>query len=159
GAFLRVYAEPLRPAAIIDVAAMRGVPALLAGVFGLAMIGTVVAGLISGTRARRHEIAVLRALGATPRQRGLSIRVHAVTTMVVGLVVGLPLGVLLGRLAFRYFADLLGVAPDLRIAVLVLVGVAGGALLVAFVTAEALSRARTTRRSLPTVEVEMTGYR
>ena len=69
GAFLRVYAEPLRPAAIIDVAAMRGVPALLAGVFGLAMIGTVVAGLISGTRARRHEIAVLRALGATPRQR------------------------------------------------------------------------------------------
>ena len=39
GAFLRVYAEPLRPAAIIDVAAMRGVPALLAGVFGLAMIG------------------------------------------------------------------------------------------------------------------------
>ena len=159
GAFLRVYAEPLRPAAIIDVAAMRGVPALLAGVFGLAMIGTVVAGLISGTRARRHEIAVLRALGATPRQRGLSIRVHAVTTMVVGLVVGLPLGVLLGRLAFRYFADLLGVAPDLRVAVLVLAGVAGGAVLVAFVTAEALSRARTTRRPLPTAEVETTGYR
>ena len=37
--------------------------------------------------------------------------------------------------------------------------VAGGALLVAFVTAEALSRGRTTRRPVPTVEVEMTGYR
>jgi ABC-type antimicrobial peptide transport system permease subunit len=61
-------------------------------------------------RARRRELAILRALGFTGRQMRDSVRVQALATMVVALAAGIPVGVALGRLAWRAFADQLGVA-------------------------------------------------
>src|SRR4030095_5255331 len=69
------------------------------------------AGIASGIRARRRELAVLRALGGTPRQIRASVRWHAIALVAVGLVVGLPVGVVVGRVAFGAFARDLGAAP------------------------------------------------
>lgn len=143
------YEDPVRPAPIVDVAAMRGLPAVLAGLFALAMAAAVVAGLGSGTRARRDELAVVRALGATVGQRRTSVRVHALTTAALGLLVGVPVGVVAGRLAFRQFADDLGVAPDVVTGTGLIGAIVLGSLLVALATAEVLGHRTVVRRSLP----------
>ena len=107
----QVFTDPVRPATVVDVDAMRQVPVLLAGAFAVTMAASVVAGVASGTRARRRELAIVRALGATPRQIRASVRWHAIALVTVGLVVGLPVGVIVGRLAFGAFARDLGAAP------------------------------------------------
>jgi hypothetical protein len=147
------YADPVRAPTIVDLDAVRGAPAALAALFALAMAGAVVAGLAAGVRGRRHELAVVRALGATPRQRRLSVRVHAVTTVLAGLVVGLPLGVVLGRLAFRRLAVDMGVADDVTTSLLLVVAVAAGVLGLAVVAAEVLARRAVVRRPLPATEI------
>jgi predicted lysophospholipase L1 biosynthesis ABC-type transport system permease subunit len=106
-----VFTDPVRPATVVDVAAMRQVPILLASAFAVTMAASVVAGIASGTRARRRELAVVRALGGTPRQIRASIRWHAFSVVATGLVAGLPIGVVVGRLTFGGFARDLGVAP------------------------------------------------
>ncbi|MEO5843033.1 MAG: FtsX-like permease family protein [Acidimicrobiales bacterium] len=106
-----VFTDPVRPAAVVDVDSMRQVPVLLAGAFALTMAASLVAGIASGTRARRRELAVVRALGGTPRQIRASVRWHAIAVVAVGLVIGLPVGVVVGRVAFASFARDLGTAP------------------------------------------------
>ena len=117
----RVFTDPVRPATVVDVDAMRQVPVLLAGAFAVTMAASVVAGIATGTRARRRELAVLRALGGTPRQIRASVRWHALCVVAVGLVVGLPVGVIVGRVAFNAFARDLGAAPRPFVPVLLLV--------------------------------------
>jgi predicted lysophospholipase L1 biosynthesis ABC-type transport system permease subunit len=104
------YDRPVRPAEIVDADRMRTLP-LLAGalVVAAAVLGLALTVVLS-VRSRRRELAVLRALGFTGRQLRDSVRVQALATMVVALGVGLPVGIALGRLAWRAFADQLGVA-------------------------------------------------
>ena len=138
------YGEPVRPAEIVDADRMQAVP-LLAGLLLVvaAVIGLSLAVVVS-VRARRRELAILRALGFTGRQLRDSVRVQALATMVVALVIGVPVGVALGRLAWRAFADQLGVAAGPVVPVWwVVATVAGGfvvALLAAAVPARAASR-------------------
>jgi hypothetical protein len=106
-----VFTEPVRPATVVDVSAMRGVPVMLAAAFAVTMAASVVAGITAGTRARRRELAVVRALGGTPSQIRASVRWHALTVVTIGLVVGMPVGVVIGRIAFNGLARDLGVAP------------------------------------------------
>jgi hypothetical protein len=107
----QVFTKPVRPATVIDVSAMRRVPMLLAAALAVTMAASVVAGIASGTRARRHELALIRALGGTPRQIRASVRWHALSIVLVGLVVGLPVGVVAGRIAFGAFARDIGTVP------------------------------------------------
>jgi hypothetical protein len=106
-----VFTDPVRPATVVDVDSMRQVPVLLAGAFAVTMAASVVAGIASGTRARRRELAIVRALGGTPRQIRASVRWHAIVVVALGLAVGLPIGVIVGRVAFAAFARDLGAAP------------------------------------------------
>jgi hypothetical protein len=85
---------------------------------GIAAVGHV---LVTGVRRRRHDFAVLRALGFRPRQNAAVIAWQATTIAAVGLAFGLPLGVLAGRLSWRWVADstpLLYVAPVAAVALL-----------------------------------------
>jgi hypothetical protein len=116
-----IFTEPVRPATVVDVGAMRGVPMLLAGAFAVTMAASVIAGVAAGTRARRRELAIVRALGGTPAQVRASVRWHAVAVVLVGLIVGMPAGVVVGRLAFNALARDLGVAPRPFIPLLLLV--------------------------------------
>lgn len=107
-----VYTEPVRPATVANVAAMRDVPVALAGLLALAMAIGLVLAIAVATRARRRELALLRALGGIGRQLRATVRWQALTVVGVGLVVGIPVGVALGRVAYRAFATGLGVPPD-----------------------------------------------
>jgi ABC-type lipoprotein release transport system permease subunit len=106
------YASPVRPPTVGNVAAMRAVPVSLAGVLALAMAVALVLSVAMGTRARRRELAVLRALGFVGRQLRATVRWQALVVVGVGLVVGLPVGVAIGRVVYRLFATDLGVRPQ-----------------------------------------------
>ena len=84
---------------------VRQLPALFsvfASVLAIAAIGHVSASVI---RRRRGDLAVLRALGCTPRQARWSVVWQAMSLAVVGLVVGVPLGLVGGRVIWRAVTD------------------------------------------------------
>lgn len=103
------YPTPVRPPQIADVEAMRRVPVALGALFAVAMAIGLALGIASATRARRHELAVLRALGCSSRQLGASVYWHALTVVSVALVVGAPIGIAAGRSLYESFAGDLGV--------------------------------------------------
>jgi hypothetical protein len=146
------YTEPVRPPTIIDLAAVRGLPSALAGLFALAMAGAVVAGLASCFRARRVELAVVRALGAVRRQRRASLRIQALATAVLGMVVGLPVGVVLARSAFRRLVDDIGVVDDVTMAVGLVAVIGLAAVAASLVAAEVLARLTVPSRPPPAAD-------
>ena len=90
---------------------MRAVPLALVGVFALTIVVGLGLGMAAATRARRRELAVLRALGFVGRQLRVSVRWHAFCVVGVGLVVGIPIGIALGRGSYRAFAGGHGFLP------------------------------------------------
>jgi putative ABC transport system permease protein len=134
------FRAPVRPPEIVNAESMQAVPVLV-GVLLMATagVGLVVAVVVS-VRTRQRELAVLRALGFTGRQLRASVRVQTVATMVGALVVGVPLGIVIGRVAWRLFADELGIVTNPSMPVLRIVVVVVGALVVAVVAAEAPAR-------------------
>jgi ABC-type lipoprotein release transport system permease subunit len=92
----------------------------------LVLLGVAALGhaLVTAVRRRRHDIAVLRTLGFTPRQAALCIAAQASTIGVISLVIGIPLGLVAGQLAWRWVADvtpLLYVAPVTVFAIVLLI--------------------------------------
>ena len=104
------YADAVRPPEIVDADRMRAVPLLAGALLVLAAVIGLALAVVVSVRGRRRELAVLRALGFTGRQLRTSVRVQAVVTMAVALACGIPVGIALGRVAWRAFADQLGVA-------------------------------------------------
>jgi ABC-type lipoprotein release transport system permease subunit len=103
----------------------------------LALLGVAALGhaLVTAVRRRRHDLAVLRAIGFRPRQSAACIFWQAMTVALVGIVIGLPLGIVVGRLSWRWVADstpLLYVPP---LAVLAVVLAAPAAIVLASVLA------------------------
>ncbi len=113
-----------------DVLALRNVrtlPQALAAFLVALALAALGHALVTAVRRRRHDLAVLRALGFRPRQNAACIAWQATTVAVVGLVLGLPLGVVVGRLSWRWVADstpLLYVPPVAVLAMLLAVPVA-----------------------------------
>ena len=112
GAVTRAVGEegiPVEPAVLpADVQSLREMYALplVLGVFlALLAVATLAHALVTTVRRRRHELAVLRALGFTRRQSRVAIAWQATLLVVIGLVVGVPLGVVFGRVAWQWLAD------------------------------------------------------
>jgi hypothetical protein len=83
---------------------IRLLPVALAGFLALVAMGAVTHALVTSTRRRRRDFAVLRALGLG---RGSIRRVlHAQGTSIglVGLLFGVPLGLAAGRIGWRLVA-------------------------------------------------------
>jgi len=100
-----VVEDPELPQTLRNLGFVRTLPFLLAGFLLLLGIGAVGHSLISAVRVRRHELAVLRTLGMTPRQAWASSAWQATSLGVVGVLLGVPLGVAIGRTAWRWIAD------------------------------------------------------
>lgn len=142
-----VYPEPVRPAAIADVASMRRLPVALSAVFALAMAVGLATGIQVATRARRRELAILGALGCTSRQVASSVRWHALTVVLLAIAVGVPLGIAGGGVLYRSFAVDLGVLPTVDTSLLATAGVAAGTVLVGLL-ASTLPARRTSNQHL-----------
>lgn len=105
------YGRPVRPPEIADVAAMRSVPIVLVVLLSATMAIALALAIALGTRARRFELAVLRALGCTGAQLRSTVRWHALAVVAVGAALGVLLGMSLGSITWRAFSENLGTAP------------------------------------------------
>jgi hypothetical protein len=107
--------------AIKDVTAL---PLALSAFLAVLAVGAVGHALSIAVRRRRHELAVLRALGLTRRQSRLVIVTQATLLAVVGLAFGIPLGIALGRTLWRAAADMTPLAyhPPVALWALALIG-------------------------------------
>jgi hypothetical protein len=108
------------PAAVRDVSEVGSLPVLL-GVFLalLAAIALLHALVVTGA-SRARDLAVLQALGATPRESGLAMVAMSVTMALVGVIGGVPLGFGLARLLWGEVARSLGVRGDVAVPVSIL---------------------------------------
>jgi len=73
-------------------------------------------------RRRRHDLAVLRAIGLRPRQSAALIFWQAMTVAIIALAIGIPLGVVVGRVSWRWVANstpLLYVPPLAALAIVI----------------------------------------
>ncbi len=106
---------------IRDVAAL---PLALSAFLALLAVGAVGHALSIAVRRRRHELAVLRALGLTRMQSRMVVATQASVLAVIGLVFGVPLGIALGRTIWRIAAGVTPLAyrPPVAVWALLLVG-------------------------------------
>ena len=112
----RIQAGPFKPGALANLGdstkeAQRSqdVPLVLASLFTLAALATLIHVLITSVRRRRKDLAVLRTLGFKKRQVASAVAWQSVVLALVALAVGIPVGVLFGRLGWSLFATNLGV--------------------------------------------------
>ena len=101
-----------RPANVVSLAGIAGLPVALSGLLALIAAGTLAHTLASSTRRRRHDLAVLKSLGFTRRQLRQAVAWQATTIAGIALLIGLPAGVAGGRWAWRWLAAQLGVLPE-----------------------------------------------
>ncbi len=99
-------------------------PLALSAFLALLAIGAVGHALSIAVNRRRHELAVMRALGMTRLQTRMVVATQASVLAVIGLVFGVPLGVALGRSLWHVVAGFTPVAynPPLAVWALLLIG-------------------------------------
>jgi hypothetical protein len=111
------------PADVTNLRTVRLLPTLMGAFLALLAVGAVGHALATAVRRRRHDMAVLRALGLTHGQVRATVAWQATTLAVVGLVFGIPLGLALARTLWRVVAERTPVqyVPPLALLALVLV--------------------------------------
>ena len=99
-------------------------PLALSAFLALLAVSAVGHALATAVRRRRHDLAVLRALGITRGQARLVVTTQASLLAVIGLVFGVPLGIALGpgHLARGGGFTPLAYHPPLALLALLLVG-------------------------------------
>jgi hypothetical protein len=114
-------AQPVDELTVIrDLEALPLALAAFLAVLAVAAIGYAVTAAVI---RRRHDLAVLQALGLTRRQTRLIVATQATVLALAGLLFGIPLGLALGRFIWR---DVTGIAllayrPPLAVWALVLI--------------------------------------
>ena len=98
-------------AAIINARQMGGQPIALALGLAAAAVLSLSLTVLSSVRRRRHELALLKALGMTRGQLRSVIAWQTTLTLLIAVAIGGPLGVAGGRLAWQSFAGSLGAMP------------------------------------------------
>jgi hypothetical protein len=103
---------PDTPDRVTNVRDARAFPYAL-GVF-LALLGLLAAGhlLVTTVRRRRHDLAIVRALGLTPGQVRSVAAWQATTVAVIGVVLGVPAGLAIGRWSWAAVTNALRVVDE-----------------------------------------------
>jgi ABC-type lipoprotein release transport system permease subunit len=100
------------PANVDNLDELGALPWALAAFLALLAAIAAIHALMSTTRRRRHDIAVLRVLGFVDGQVRSTLRWQALTIAAVGLIVGVPVGVIAGRRIWSGLAGAIGVVDD-----------------------------------------------
>jgi hypothetical protein len=100
------------PSNVDNLDELGALPSVLAAFLALLAAIATVHGLVSTTRRRRRDLAVLRVLGFVGGQVRSTLRWQALTVAAVGVVVGVPAGVIAGRRIWAALAEAVGVVDD-----------------------------------------------
>jgi FtsX-like permease family len=139
-----------RPNGVTNYARIDGTPEVLAGLLaGLGVAVLAQLAVVSGRR-RRHDFAVLKALGLLRRQVSQVTAWQVSTLAGLALLIGLPLGVAVGRWSWQLFAAGLGIPADASLPVPLLLVMVPAVLIIA--NAVALWPGRSAAR-IPTAQV------
>ncbi|MEO3861427.1 FtsX-like permease family protein [Acrocarpospora sp. B8E8] len=95
----------LIPVQLAQIQGGRGLPIALGAFLGVLAMAAVAHAVTATIRRRRHEIAVMRALGLTPAQSRAAVVTQALTIAAIAAGVGVPLGLALGRSLWRVVAE------------------------------------------------------
>jgi hypothetical protein len=110
---------------------MAGLPLVLSAFLAVLAVGAVGHALSIAVSRRRHELAVLRALGLTRWQSRLVVGTQATLLAAIGLALGIPLGLVLGRVLWHAAANMTPLAYQPPLATLALLLITPAALLAA----------------------------
>jgi hypothetical protein len=99
-----LFAAPYPPFAVTELRRVQPFPLALGVFLAVLALGAVGHALGSAVRRRRHDVAVLRALGMTRRQSRAIVQTQAAVLAATGLLLGVPLGVATGRTVWRVVA-------------------------------------------------------
>jgi hypothetical protein len=121
------FGVPAPPGAVQQLRDVAVLPIALSVFLVLLAVGAVGHALATAVRRRRHELAVLRALGLTRPQARMVVVTQASVLTLIGLVFGVPLGLALGRGIWRIVAQSTPLAyhPPLALLALLLIAPAG----------------------------------
>jgi len=111
---------PTRPPEVERMLHVAWILPALAGLVAALALVAVGHALITAARRRRHELAVLKAIGFERRQVRATLAWEASTFAVVGIVLGIPAGVAVGRLTWSLVAHNRGVASTVVVPALAL---------------------------------------
>lgn len=132
---------PFKPSRLRNMREVGAIPAVLAAFLTLLAAAAVGHALVVSVRARRRDIAVLRALGLIRGQLRTIVAVQAGVTASIGLLVGVPLGVVAGRWAWTLIANGLGVVEQPVVAWLACLATVAASLIIANLLAALPARA------------------
>jgi hypothetical protein len=100
------------PSNVDNLDELGALPWALAAFLALLAAVASIHALVSTTRRRRRDLAVLRVLGFVGGQVRSTLRWQALTVAGVGMAVGVPAGLIAGRRLWSALADAVGVVDD-----------------------------------------------
>jgi ABC-type lipoprotein release transport system permease subunit len=122
---------PIPTSRLVELQQIRRLPLLLAAFLALLAVAAVGHAVATTVRRRRHDLAVLRALGVTRWESRVTVLTQATLLALFGLAIGVPLGLALGRTLWRGVADSTPIDHVPPVAVLALLLIAPASLLAA----------------------------
>jgi cell division protein FtsX len=93
------------PSRLGELRQVQRLPLLLAVFLALLALAAVGHAVATAVRRRRHDLAVLRALGVTRRASRGIVLIQGTVLAIVGLLFGVPLGFAIGQTLWRSVAD------------------------------------------------------
>jgi ABC-type lipoprotein release transport system permease subunit len=130
----------------LNLEQIGSVPLLFAVIMAIMAAAVLAHVLTVAARARRRDLAVLRALGFSRSQILRTLTWQSSIYAVGALAIGVPVGVALGRAAWRVYATNLGAVPEVVVPWPALVVAAGAAIVlaatVALIPAASVARTR-----------------
>ena len=108
------YDGQLSPEALVqlDLSDVAWIPTSFGYLMALTALAALSYVVASGARARRSDLATMRALGLRPAQTRAVVAWQSVVTAGVSIVIALPLGTMGGRFAWNRYAAGLQVVPE-----------------------------------------------
>ena len=119
------FDRPTPPPEVERLDEVQSIPWVLAALLAVLAAAAAVHAIAVTARRCRHDLAVLRALGATPADARRGVTSHAVSMVVTAAVLGAGAGVAIGRLLWGSVAGSVGVvsAPAVPVVVVLLLPV------------------------------------
>lgn len=104
------FVRPVPPPEVERLSEVDAMPWIVAGVLAVLACAAAVHAVVVTVQRRRRDLAVVRALGATPAQTRRAVRLHVLGLVALWGVAGSAVGVVVGRTLWRAVAASVGVA-------------------------------------------------